>query len=92
MITEKDILRMATLSKLEIAEKDVPFYIKEIEYILGFAEAVDGASGESGFSEPQPVDYNTLRADEVLPSTESREILLNAKDTEDGFIKLRKRG
>lgn len=83
---------MATLCNLEIAEKDVPFYIKEIEYILGLAEEIDGASGESGLNEAQPVDYNMLRADEVLPSTDSSEILLNAKDTEDGFIKLRKRG
>lgn len=89
MITEKDIKRIAVLSKLEVCEKDVPLYIKEIEDMLLFAEGVESSLKESK-GEIGALDYNMLRSDEVMPSSLSGDILSNAKDTEDNFFLLRK--
>ncbi|MBQ8573152.1 MAG: aspartyl/glutamyl-tRNA amidotransferase subunit C [Ruminococcus sp.] len=90
MITENDIMRVACLSKLEIKEQDIPFFIKELEELLNFAESMDVSADNAGVS-PCPVDFSSLRADEVRISTESSEILSNSQETENGFFRLRKR-
>ena len=41
VITENDILRMATLSKLEIKEEEMALYKKEMEAMLQFAEKIE---------------------------------------------------
>ncbi len=90
MITEKDIMRIACLSKLEIKKEEVLYFIKELEELLTFADSLDFISDKSEVA-PCPVDFSKLRADDVKVSLESSKILSNAQDTENGFFILRKR-
>lgn len=91
MITENDVKRMATLSKLEIESTEMAYYIKEIEDMLKFSESVNSTLEDSKIKEVQPVNYNNLRADDTLPSAENSQILLNAEEEENGFFMLRKK-
>lgn len=91
MITEKDILRMATLSKLEIKEEEMPVYIKELESMLGFAEEIDADLEVKDENITEHADFRNLREDKVKPSFEQGDILRNSPEECDGFIRLRKR-
>lgn len=91
VITENDILRMATLSKLEIKEEEMALYKKEMEAMLQFAEKIEAdISGEEDYVSEYE-DFKDLRADKVKPSFEREDIIRNAPENCDGFIKLRKR-
>lgn len=91
VITENDILRMATLSKLEIKEEEMALYKKEMEAMLQFAEKIEAdISGEEDYVSVYE-DFKDLRADKVKPSFERDDIIRNAPEKCDGFIKLRKR-
>lgn len=91
VITEKDIFKLASLAKLEVKESELPFYIEEMQAMIEFAQGVDAALPENIAENTKALDFNNMREDEVSDSLESAQILLNAKDTEDGFFKLRKR-
>ncbi len=91
VITEKDIMRMATLAKLEVKSEEVPFYISEVQRLLDYAEAINTEEPSGEVSEAEPLDFNSMREDEALDSFTASEILSNAKESEEGFFKLRKR-
>ena len=91
MITEKDIKRISTLAKLEIGDEEIPLYIKEMETVLSAVDSIESALESEKGRENEPVDYNNLRNDEAKPSLKTEEIIANAKETEESFIKLRKR-
>ena len=91
MITEKDIMRIANLAKLQINEIEMPFYIKEMAKVLSFAESVDAALENIEAEENLPVDFSMLRADEISSSFNSEEVLSNTADREENYFKLRKR-
>lgn len=91
VITEKDIMRMATLAKLELKTQEVPFYISEVQRMLDYAEAVNIEDSAEKVSEAEFLDFNSMREDVVSESFTVSEILSNAEKTEGGFIKLRKR-
>ena len=91
MITEKDILRMATLSKLEIKKEEVALYKKELDEMLSFAEKITSDSSDISADASEYADFRNLRADKVKPSSERGDILRNSPEECDGFIRLRKR-
>lgn len=91
VILEKDIYKLANLAKLEVNESELPFYIKEMQAMIDFAQGVDAALSEDIAENTKALDFNNMREDEVSDSLENAQILLNAKDSEDGFFKLRKR-
>lgn len=91
MITEKDILRIATLSKLEIREDEIPFYKKELERMLSFVGNVhEDICGEMA-DVSECADFRSLREDKVKESFDREDITRNAPEESDGFIRLRKR-
>ncbi|MBR3988008.1 MAG: aspartyl/glutamyl-tRNA amidotransferase subunit C [Clostridia bacterium] len=84
-------MKIANLAKLEIKEEEVPFYISEMQAMIDFAEAVCTAQTAESADKVKALDFNDMREDEVITSFDSDEILVNAKDYEDGFFKLRRR-
>ncbi len=82
---------MATLSKLEIKEEEMPVYIKELESMLSLAEEIDADLEVKDENIPEYTDFRSLRKDKVKPSFEREDMLRNAPEECDGFIRLRKR-
>lgn len=91
MITEKDILQTANLAKLEIIEAELPLYINKLRSLLDFAEAVNSAEITAENLKEIFLDYKNMREDEVKKSLIESEATANAKESQDGFIKLTKR-
>lgn len=90
MITEKDIEKIAILAKLEIATEDIPVYKEEMEKMLCFAENIECCE-DIPEQNAQPADYNELRDDVTFASFDCDEIISNAADSLDGFIRLGKK-
>lgn len=82
MITENDVKHFATLSKLQVDEKVMLKYLREMEEKLLISE--DFCTYET--VEP----YTHLREDKVSLSMAQEEILKNSKVSENGFFKLGK--
>lgn len=91
MIKSEDLDRIATLAKLEIKDSEKTEYIEEIENLLGHIEKIMIADEENNEVSQQFKDFSELREDEVKPSTDRDKLLSNADDTQDGFVKLKRR-
>lgn len=91
MIKSEDLDRIATLAKLEIKDSEKTEYIEEIENLLGHIEKIMIADEENNEVSYQFKDFSELREDEVKPSADRDQLLSNADDTQDGFVKLKRR-
>lgn len=91
MIKSEDLDRIATLAKLEIKDSEKTEYIEEIENLLGHIEKIMIADEENNEVSYQFKDFSELREDEVKPSADRDKLLSNADDTQDGFVKLKRR-
>lgn len=91
MIKSEDLDRIATLAKLEIKDSEKTEYIEEIENLLGHIEKIMIADEENNEVSYQFKDFSELREDEVKPSLVRDKLLSNADDTQDGFVKLKRR-
>ncbi len=77
MITREDIENIAILSKLFVAEDEIDNLTAEMQQIVDFADAINGASDEGDFDNINNLS-NVFREDEVVESFPSEEILKNA--------------
>ncbi|MBQ1389098.1 MAG: Asp-tRNA(Asn)/Glu-tRNA(Gln) amidotransferase subunit GatC [Clostridia bacterium] len=92
MVTREDIINIARLSKLYIAEEDLDDMTKAMDEIVKFADSINSAS-EKGVEEFDNINnlINAFREDTVVPSYDRDEILKNANDTGEGHFLVRKR-
>ena len=86
-ITTEDVLKVARLARLSLADGEVELFREQLSAIL---EAVGKVSElDLGDVEPtaHPLDLvNVLAEDEPRPSLPREETLANAPDPEDGFF------
>ena len=89
-ITKDTVRKLAKLSSIGLSDKEVEIMTNELGSIVGFVDAlqsVDVDGVEPTFQVTGLQD--TFRVDEVAPVTLSREELLaNAPDKQDGYIKV----
>lgn len=92
MVTREDVINIARLSKLYIAEEELDEMTKAMGDIIKFADTINVAS-EQGVEEFDNINnlQNAFREDVVVPSYERDEILKNANDIDEGHFLVRKR-
>lgn len=92
MVTREDVINIARLSKLYIAEEELDDMTKAMDDIVKFADTINNAS-ESGVEEFDNINnlQNAFREDVAVPSYERDEILKNANDIDEGHFLVRKR-
>ncbi len=92
MVTREDVINIARLSKLYIAEEELDEMTKAMGDIIKFADTINVAS-EQGVEEFDNINNlkNAFREDVVVPSYERDEILKNANDIDEGHFLVRKR-
>lgn len=91
MVTREDVINIARLSKLYIAEEELDDMTKAVGDIVSFADTINNAS-EEGVEFDNINDLrNAFREDEIVPSYDRDEILKNANDTDEGHFLVRKR-
>ncbi len=85
MITYEELKKLAALAKLSLDGEDLDALIADVGEMLNFAGMVVNAAAEpedsDGDMEPCP-----LRPDTVRPSYPVREILRNARLSQDGYF------
>lgn len=84
MVTREEIMKIAILSKLFVADDEIDKLTEDMSEIISFADTINNAADEG-------VDFdninnlsNVLRDDEVKPSLDREKIISNAKDNDEG--------
>ena len=84
MVNERDVSHIAELADIGIGQEDLVQFTREFNAILEYFDILDQVkTGEA----PAPELINILREDEIEPSLPLEEVLRNAGESEDGFIK-----
>lgn len=91
MVTREDVINIARLSKLYIAEEDLDEMTKAMADIVKFADTINNSSEDGVEFDNINNLSNAFREDEVVPSYDRDEILSNANDTDEGHFLVRKR-
>ena len=90
MISREEVLKIASLSKLNLTEEEITKYQTDLNSILDYTKVLD----EIDISNINPSattsdETNVFRKDEVKESLTRQEVLSNAKDKDYGcfFVK-----
>ena len=82
-ISREEVLHIATLSRIELSEDEIPGLIKNLEEVLTYAARVQEIA--SGTEESSSKNINVFRQDTVLP-TDPNPILANAPKREENYV------
>lgn len=91
MVTREEILKIAKLSKLSVAEEELDGLTAAMGEIIAFADTINAAGAAAGEFDNINNLQNAFREDEVVPSYPRDEILKNVDGGEDGFFPVRRR-
>ncbi len=94
-ITQEDIKKLASLSRMQLSEEEAARYTTEIDSILSYVnqlqevtDTVDTAATKAPSAYPH---RNELREDVAAPLETNREELIKlAPQSQDGYIKVKK--
>ena len=84
MVTKEEIMKIAILSKLFVADDEIDKLTKDMGEIISFADTINNAADEGTDFDNINNLSNVLREDEVVASYDREKILANAKDSDDG--------
>lgn len=90
-VTHEDVIQMARLSKLFIAESELDKLTEDMNQIIAFADTINAAATDDSDFDNINGLVNVLREDVVEPSYPREEILYNAESQEDGYFLVKKR-
>ena len=92
MLTKEEIIHIATLARIGLTEKDVEKYQHDLSEILDYFKKLE----EVNVDGIEPIGHitgmqNTFRSDkyEDFGSLGREEIMQNAPETKDGYIKVK---
>ena len=90
-IEDKDVLHIAKLARLKLADNELENYKKNLQEILDFADTINHVNtddiGETiGINE----NYNVFRKDEILQNSDKDELLANAPSQDEGMFRIPK--
>jgi aspartyl-tRNA(Asn)/glutamyl-tRNA(Gln) amidotransferase subunit C len=94
MITKEEILNLADLARIEVADDEIENIRQKMEGILDYVSEIQSLSGEDAVSETPEVgeNRNVFREDEDPHETGkyTESIIKNAPEKEGDYIKVRK--
>lgn len=90
-IEDKDVLHIAKLARLKLADNELESYKKNLQEILDFADTINHVNtddiGETiGINEK----YNVFRKDEIKQESNKDELLSNAPSQDEGMFRIPK--
>lgn len=89
-ITEKEVLHVAKLARLDIRDEDLETFAKEFEHIMehfhNLAEVTLPEVDLNDFAGKKSV----MRPDQVTPFTDHKALFRNAKAMKDGYLEVPK--
>ncbi len=84
MVEKEEIMKIAILSKLFVADDEIEKLTEDMSRIISFADTINNAADEGVEFDNINNLCNVLREDEVKPSCDREKILKNAKDSDEG--------
>ena len=89
-ISQEEVRKIAKLANLELAESEVKKFQKQLSDVLDYAAVLDELDTANVESTSQVTGLeNITRADETGTSLSQKEVLLNAKNSHNGYFKIR---
>ena len=90
MLTKEEIVKIAQLARIELTEKEVEKFQKELSTVLEYVEELKQVDVE-GLEEVAQVTglVNVQREDKVVDYGNREEILAIAPETKDGYYKVK---
>lgn len=90
-IEDKDVLHIAKLARLKLADNELENYKKNLQEILDFADTINHVNtddiGETiGINE----NYNVFRKDKIVQDSDKDELLANAPSQDEGMFRIPK--
>lgn len=90
-ISDKEVLHIAKLARLNLAEEEIESYKKNLQEILDFADTLNSVDTENigetiGINE----NYNAFRKDEIKQESNKDELLANAPSQDEGMFRIPK--
>ena len=90
-IEDKDVLHIAKLARLKLADNELESYKKNLQEILDFADTINHVNtddiGETiGINE----NYNVFRKDKIVQDSDKDELLANAPSQDEGMFRIPK--
>jgi aspartyl-tRNA(Asn)/glutamyl-tRNA(Gln) amidotransferase subunit C len=82
-ITREEVLHIATLSRIELQEGEIPGLIKNLEETLSYAARVQEIA--AGTAHAISKNINVYREDVVVP-TDPKPLLANAPKREENYV------
>jgi len=91
MITEEEVLKIASLAKLSLNEEEVTLFSHQLGDILNYVEQLNKLDTENVQPTTRAISTtNIFRDDEVKQDYTVEEILSNAPEREDNLFKVPK--
>jgi len=88
-VTVKDVEHVANLARLELSEEEKHKFAEQLTQILQYAEKLNELDTDNVEPMSHAVPHsNVMRDDEVKPSLDLEQIMLNAPDEEDGQFRV----
>ena len=89
-LSAQDVRHIARLARIAVTDAEVDRYAAQLTSILDHFDALSQANveGLEPTAHPLPLS-NVMRADEVAPSLPRGEVLANAPEQEDGYVRVR---
>ena len=89
-LTDSDVLHIARLARIELSDEEVRRFAGQLSGILDHFAALAAVptEGVEPTAHPLPLS-NVMRADEVASSLPRTEVLANAPQQEDGYLRVR---
>jgi aspartyl-tRNA(Asn)/glutamyl-tRNA(Gln) amidotransferase subunit C len=92
MLSKEEVQNIALLSRIGLTEEEIPHYQKDLSAVLDFFQELEKLPTD----DRAPIGHITGRADVMRPDVEEsmtasgkEQILKNAPDTKDQFLKVR---
>lgn len=90
-ISKEEILHIAKLSDLKIAENEIDEYAKNLEEILDFMKVLDSVNTENIENSIEDINnVNVFRKDEIKEFKDKKSLLQNAPEKENNMFKIPK--
>ena len=90
-IEDKDVLHIAKLARLKLADNELESYKKNLQEILDFADTINHVNTDDiGETICINENYNVFRKDEIVQDSDKDELLANAPSQDEGMFRIPK--
>jgi aspartyl-tRNA(Asn)/glutamyl-tRNA(Gln) amidotransferase subunit C len=87
-LTKKDIQNLASLSKIDLDEKEVEKFTNDMETIISSVDTLQDFNVKNENTNINEIPFETLRNDEIGQSMTQEEALANAPEKQSGYFKV----